>query len=50
MAVVCFLQVAGGASGALLKEEEWLFQLQTVYCVVLSGCGPAMAQTGVEVS
>lgn len=50
MVVVYFLQVAGGASDALLKEEEWSFQLQTVCFVVLSGCGPGMAQTGVEVS
>lgn len=48
MVVVCFLQVAGGASDALLKEEERLFQLQAVCCVVLSGCGPGMARTGVE--
>lgn len=29
--VICFLQVVGGASDALLKEEEWLFWLQTVW-------------------
>lgn len=48
----CFLQVAGDASGALLEEEkrQWLFQLQTVCCVVLSGCGPGLAPTGVEIS
>lgn len=42
MIVLCFLQVAGGASDALLKE--CFFQLQTVYCVVLSGCGAGIAQ------
>lgn len=47
---VCFLKVAGGASGAVLKEEVWLFHLQTVCCAVSSGCGPGAAQTGVEVT
>lgn len=32
--VVCFLKVAGGASGAVLKEEVWLFHLHTVCCAV----------------